>query len=75
MRGQHEPQYPSLFRLLAAVALQNKADNIPPNLGGAIVDAVFAGPDVPYPSLWLNVAVCRARLRVFLSGQADRFWR
>ncbi|MGV8803825.1 MAG: type I-C CRISPR-associated protein Cas8c/Csd1 [Polaromonas sp.] len=61
VRGQHDPQYPSLFRLLAAVALQNKADNIPPNLGGAIVDAVFAGPDVPYPSLWLNAAVGRCR--------------
>ncbi len=61
MRGPNDPQYPSLFKLLAAVAVQNKADNIPPNLGGAIVDAVFAGPDVPYPSLWLNTAVSRSR--------------
>ncbi len=60
-RGPNDPQYPSLFRLLAAVAVQNKADNIPPNLGGAIVDAIFAGPDVPYPSLWLNAAVGRCR--------------
>ncbi len=60
-RGPRDPQYPSLFRLLAAVAVQNKADNIPPNLGGAIVDAVFAGADVPYPSLWLNAAVGRCR--------------
>lgn len=60
-RGPNDVQYPSLFRLLAAVAVQNKADNIPPNLGGAIVDAVFAGSDVPYPSLWLNAAVGRCR--------------
>ncbi|MDB5844308.1 MAG: type CRISPR-associated protein Cas8c/Csd1 [Polaromonas sp.] len=60
-RGPKDPQYPSLFRLLAAVAVQGKADNIPPNLGGAIVDAVFAGSDVPYPSLWLNAAVGRCR--------------
>jgi CRISPR-associated protein Csd1 len=60
-RGQHDPQYPSLFRLLAAVAVQNKADNIPPNLGGAIVDAIFAGVNTPYPSLWLNAAVGRCR--------------
>ena len=60
-RGPHDPQYPSLFRLLTAVALQNKADNIPPNLGGAIVDALLAGPDAPYPSLWLNAAVGRCR--------------
>ena len=61
VRGPHDSQYPSLFRLLAAVAVQNKADNIPPSLGGAIVDSVFAGPDVPYPSLWLNAAVGRCR--------------
>jgi CRISPR-associated protein Csd1 len=60
-RGPHDPQYPSLFRLLTAVALQNKADHIPPNLGGAIVDALLAGPDAPYPSLWLNAAVGRCR--------------
>ena len=61
VRGPNDPAHPSLFRLLAAVAVQNKADNIPPNLGGAIVDAVFAGPDVPYPSQWLNTAVARCR--------------
>ena len=61
VRGPNDPQHPSLFRLLTAVALQNKADNIPPNLGGAIVDAIFAGPDVPFPGLWLNIAVTRSR--------------
>ena len=63
VRGSHghDPQYPSLFRLLTAVAVQNKADNIPPNLGGSIVDAIFAGEDVPYPALWLNTAVARCR--------------
>jgi CRISPR-associated protein Csd1 len=61
VRGPNDPQYPSLFRLLAAVAVQNKADNIPPNLGGSIVDAIFAGENVSYPSLWLNAAVGRCR--------------
>lgn len=63
VRGSHghDPQYPSLFRLLTAVALQNKADNIPSNLGGAIMDAIFAGVNTPYPSLWLNAAVGRCR--------------
>jgi CRISPR-associated protein Csd1 len=61
VRGPNDSQYPSLFRLLAAVAVQNKADNIPPNLGGSIVDAIFAGENVPYPSLWLNAAVGRCR--------------
>lgn len=61
VRGPYDLEYPSLFRLLTAVSLQNKADNIPPNLGGAIVDAIFAGPDTPYPALWLNAAVGRCR--------------
>ena len=60
-RGPNDAQYPSLFRLLAAVSVQNKADNIPPNLGGSIVDAIFSGPDAPYPALWLNAAVGRCR--------------
>ncbi|MBP8134639.1 MAG: type I-C CRISPR-associated protein Cas8c/Csd1, partial [Zoogloea sp.] len=33
----------------------------PPNLGGAIVDAILADPNAPYPSLWLNAAVNRCR--------------
>jgi CRISPR-associated protein Csd1 len=66
-RGPHDPQYPSLKRLLQAVCLATGSqphgdiERVPPNLGGAIVDAVFAGPDVPYPSLWLNAAVGRCR--------------
>jgi CRISPR-associated protein Csd1 len=61
IRGPYDAQYPSLFRLLTAVVLQGKADNIPPSLGGAIVNAIFAGPSAPYPPLWLNVAVGRTR--------------
>lgn len=68
VRGSHghDPEYPSIFRLLTAVVLQGKADNIPPNLGGSIVDAIFAGENVPYPALWLNMAVgrCRAEQKV-----------
>lgn len=67
VRGPHDPQYPSLKRLLQAVCLatatqpQGDLERVPPSLGGAIVDAVFAGPDVPYPSMWLNAAVGRCR--------------
>lgn len=60
-RGPNDPEFPSLFRLLTAVSAQGKADNIPPNLGGGVIDAVLAGPDVPYPSLWLNAAINRCR--------------
>ena len=67
VRGLYDPQYPSLKRLLQAVCLATGSqphgdiERVPPNLGGAIVDAVFAGPDTPYPSLWLNAAVGRSR--------------
>ena len=61
-RGPNDAEFPSLFRLLTAVSAQGKADNIPPNLGGAVIDAVFAGADVPYPSLWLNMAINRSRI-------------
>lgn len=65
-RGSNDPEYPSLFRLLTAVAVQNKADNIPPLLGGGILDAILAGSGHPYPALWLNAAInrCRAEQRV-----------
>lgn len=66
-RGDYDPQYPSLKRLLQALCLATAGqphgdiERVPPSLGGSIVDAVFAGPDVPYPSLWLNAAVGRCR--------------
>ena len=66
-RGPHDPQHPSIFRLLQSICLVTKSqpfgdmDKLPPNLGGAIVDAIFAGPDVPFPSQWLNTAVTRSR--------------
>jgi CRISPR-associated protein Csd1 len=65
--GPNDPQYPSLKRLLQAICMATSSqpygdiDKAPPNLGGAIVDAIFAGPDVPYPALWLNTAVGRCR--------------
>ncbi len=64
VRAPHEPEHLSLFRLLAACAVQGKADNIPPNLGGNILRAILEG--LPYPASWLNAAVqrCRAEQRV-----------
>ncbi len=66
-RGQYDPQYPSLKRLLQTVCLATRSqpfgdiDRVPPNLGGAIVDAIFEGENSPYPALWLNAAVGRCR--------------
>ena len=59
VHGPNEPEYPSLFRLLTACAVQRKADNIPPNLGGNIMQAILAGS--PFPASWLNAAVMRCR--------------
>ena len=59
VRGSKDPEYPSLFRLLAACAQQGKADNIPPNLGGDIMRAILSGR--PFPATWLNAAVQRCR--------------
>lgn len=64
VRGPNDPEFPSLFRLLIAVALQGKADNIPPSLGGDLIRSIFTG--APYPTTWLNAAVqrCRAEQQV-----------
>ncbi len=69
VRGSHgyDPQYPSLKRLLQTVCLATSSqpfgdiDRLPPNLGGAIVDAIFESENTPYPALWLNAAVGRCR--------------
>lgn len=58
-RGPNDPEYPSLFHLLRAVAVQGKADNIPPNLGGEVMRSVLDG--LPFPAAWLNAAVQRSR--------------
>lgn len=64
VRGPHDAEFPSLFRLLTAVAVQGKADNIPPRLGGDVLRSILDGS--PYPALWLNAAVqrCRAERQV-----------
>ena len=55
----HDPEHLSLFRLLTGLAVQGKADNIPPNLGGEVMRAILE--DLPYPAPLLNLAVQRCR--------------
>lgn len=64
IRGPHDPEFPALFRLLTAIAVQGKADNIPPRLGGDLLRSIFLG--TPFPVSWLNAAVqrCRAERQV-----------
>lgn len=59
VRGPNDPEHLSLFRLLAATAVQGKADNIPPNLSGEVMRAILE--DRPYPVTLLNAAVQRCR--------------
>ena len=59
VRGPRDPEHPSLFRLLASCAVQGKADNIPPNLGGAVMRAILEGR--PYPATLLTATVQRCR--------------
>ena len=58
-RTPHDPEHLSLFRLLTALAVQGKTDNIPPNLGGEVMRAIMEG--LPYPASLLNLAVQRCR--------------
>ncbi len=63
-RGPRDPEHLSLFRLLSACAVQGKADNIPPTLGGDLMRAILE--DLPYPATLLSAVVhrCRAEQRV-----------
>jgi CRISPR-associated protein Csd1 len=56
---EKEPKHLSLFRLLEAVALADKADNIPPNLGGDVMRAILSG--TPYPLTLFQGAIRRIR--------------
>jgi CRISPR-associated protein Csd1 len=79
--ADYEPEHLSLFRLLTGVALLNKADNIPPNLGGEVLRAILE--DRPYPAPLLNLAVqrCRAEQKptyaraVVIKASLNRFIR
>lgn len=58
-RAPRDPEHLSLFRLLTSLAVQGKADNIPPNLGGDVMRSILQG--LPYPAPLLNLAVQRCR--------------
>ncbi len=64
---ESDPEQLSLKRLLQGLCLATKTqpfgdiDRLPPNIGGALVDAILAGPNAPYPHQLLNLAVVRCR--------------
>jgi CRISPR-associated protein Csd1 len=59
VHAPHELEFLSLFRLLVATALQNKSENIPPNLAGEFMKAILAG--TPYPRTLLTATLRRIR--------------
>jgi CRISPR-associated protein Csd1 len=60
VRGPNDPEFPSLFRLLLAAAVLNKADNIPPNLGGDVMRSALNGTPLPTTLLQASLQRCRA---------------
>lgn len=59
VRSPKDPEFLSLFRLLVSTALQGKADNIQPNLGGDFMKAILT--DTPYPQTLLSSTIRRIR--------------
>lgn len=59
VRGKNDPEHLSLFRILTGIAVQNKAENIPPNLSGDVMRSIIEA--LPYPTTLLNLAVQRCR--------------
>jgi CRISPR-associated protein Csd1 len=59
-----EKPYLPLYRLLNSTALQNKGENVPPDMAGDTMRAILTGR--PYPAMLLQAAVrrCRAERQV-----------
>lgn len=63
-RAEYDAPYPSFYRLLCSVALQSKAEHVPPRLGGDVMRAVLAGTALPASLLNAAVQRCRAEQTV-----------
>jgi CRISPR-associated protein Csd1 len=54
-----EPRYYSLWRLLVNAAVQDKSDNIPPNIAGDFMRSILDG--APYPASLLQLVLRRIK--------------
>lgn len=52
-----EPEYYSINRVLRSLSIQDKSENIPPNLAGDLMKAILGG--TPYPATLLQAAIRR----------------
>jgi CRISPR-associated protein Csd1 len=57
IKPPREPEYYSLWRLLVNIAVQDKSENIPPNLVGDFMRSILNG--TPYPETLLQAALRR----------------
>ncbi|ETA80089.1 type I-C CRISPR-associated protein Cas8c/Csd1 [Youngiibacter fragilis] len=54
-----EPEYYSIWRILVNTAVQDKSENIPPNVAGDLVKSILEG--TPYPETLLQAVLRRIR--------------
>lgn len=64
VRRPGDPEHPTLFRILAATAVQGKAEGVSPLLGGEVVRAILGGGSYPAPLLEGAIRRCRAEQEV-----------
>lgn len=54
-----EPEYYSVWKVLVNIAVQDRSENIPPNIAGDFYRSILDG--IPYPASLLNAVICRIR--------------
>lgn len=54
-----EPEFYSIWRILVNIAVQDKSENIPPNLAGELMRSILNG--TPYPASLLQAALRRIK--------------
>ncbi len=59
IKPPREPEYYSLWRILVNIAIQDKSENIPPNLAGDFMRSILNG--TPYPATMLQACLRRIR--------------
>jgi len=64
IHGNNELEYLPLFLLLVNVAVQGKSDNIPPNLGGEVMQSILTGRPYPYTLFSAAIRRCKAEQQV-----------
>lgn len=59
IKPDYEPEHYSIWRILVNIAVQEKSENIQPNLSGDFLRAILDG--TPYPATLLQTAIRRIR--------------